>query len=65
MDKNGAVQVLTAVLNTLDHISIHGRENVENMHGCMVALSRLVDELIQTEMEAQNSNSTVEKQERR
>lgn len=63
MDKNGAMQVLTAVLNTLDHISIRGRENVENMHGCMVALSRLADELMQTETEGQNG--TVEKQERR
>lgn len=41
---NETVQVLIAVLNTLDNVSVSGRRNVENMRNSMLALERIIEQ---------------------
>lgn len=41
---NETVQVLIAVLNTLDNVSVSGRRNIENMRNSMLALERIVEQ---------------------
>ncbi len=45
---NETVQVLIAVLNTLDNVSVSGRRNVENMRNSMLALERIIEQNTQT-----------------
>jgi hypothetical protein len=44
---NETVQVLIAVLNTLDNVSVSGRRNVENMRNSMLALERVIEQSTQ------------------
>ena len=39
---NNDVDILIAVLNTMDEISISGRKNIENFRNCVIALEKLV-----------------------
>lgn len=45
---NETVQVLIAVLNTLDNVSVSGRRNIENMRNSMLALERIIEQNTQT-----------------
>ena len=44
---NETVQVLIAILNTLDNVSVSGRRNVENMRNSMLALERVIEQSTQ------------------
>lgn len=39
---NNDVDILIAVLNTMDEISISGRKNIENFRNCVIVLEKLV-----------------------